>query len=176
MVWYRHRKIFLELLGIILRSMFKVIFNMILRRVVGVTRSHIRIGDTPIRSSYYVDNPNFIVVSKDSYMYKYDILDNIREGGTLLLNTNLSSDDLIRSLPNKVKYLLALKNVNVYTIDAYKVAGEMGLKNKINTSMEVCIFKIMDIYNINKVISIMKDNIKSRFSSKGKKIIDIIIK
>ena len=49
----------------------------------------------------------------------------------------------------------------------------MGLKNKINTSMEVCIFKIMDIYNINKVISIMKDNIKSRFSSKGKKIIDI---
>lgn len=139
----------------------------------GVTRSHIRIGYTPIRSSYYVDNPNFIVVSKDSYMYKYDILDNIREGGTLLLNTNLSSDDLIRSLPNKVKYLLALKNVNVYTIDAYKVAGEMGLKNKINTSMEVCIFKIMDIYNINKVISIMKDNIKSRFSSKGKKIIDI---
>lgn len=139
----------------------------------GVTRSYIRIGDTPIRSSYYVDNPNFIVVSKDSYMYKYDILDNIREGGTLLLNTNLSSDDLIRSLPNKVKYLLALKNVNVYTIDAYKVAGEMGLKNKINTSMEVCIFKIMDIYNINKVISIMKDNIKSRFSSKGKKIIDI---
>ena len=120
----------------------------------GVTRSHIRIGNTPIRSSYYVDNPNFIVVSKDSYMYKYDILDNIREGGTLLLNTNLSSDDLIRSLPNKVKYLLALKNVNVYTIDAYKVAGEMGLKNKINTSMEVCIFKIMDIYNINKVISI----------------------
>ena len=139
----------------------------------GVTRSHIRIGDTPIRSTYYVDNPNFIVVSKDSYMYKYDILDNIREGGTLLLNTNLSSDDLVRSLPNKVKYLLALKNVNVYTIDAYKVAGEMGLKNKINTSMEVCIFKIMDIYNINKVISIMKDNIKSRFSSKGKKIIDI---
>ena len=139
----------------------------------GVTRSHIRIGDTSIRSSYYVDNPNFIVVSKDSYMYKYDILDNIREGGTLLLNTNLSSDDLIRSLPNKVKYLLALKNVNVYTIDAYKVAGEMGLKNKINTSMEVCIFKIMDIYNINKVISIMKENIKSRFSSKGKKIIDI---
>ena len=139
----------------------------------GVTRSHIRIGDAPIRSTYYVDNPNFIVVSKDSYMYKYDILDNIREGGTLLLNTNLSSDDLIRSLPNKVKYLLALKNVNVYTIDAYKVAGEMGLKNKINTSMEVCIFKIMDIYNINKVISIMKENIKSRFSSKGKKIIDI---
>lgn len=139
----------------------------------GVTRSHIRIGNTPIRSTYYVDNPNFIVVSKDSYMYKYDILDNIREGGTLLLNTNLSSDDLVRSLPNKVKYLLALKNVNVYTIDAYKVAGEMGLKNKINTSMEVCIFKIMDIYNINKVISIMKENIKSRFSSKGKKIIDI---
>ena len=139
----------------------------------GVTRSHIRIDDNKIRSTYYVDNPNFIVVSKDSYMYKYDILDNIRDGGTLLLNTSLSKDDLINSLPNKVKYLLAKKNIHFYIIDAYKVAGNFGLKNKINTCMEVCIFKIMDIYNINKVISIMKENNKSRFISKGKKIIDI---
>ena len=109
-------------------------------------------------------------------MYKYDILDNIREGGTLLLNTNLSSDDLIRSLPNKVKYLLALKNVNVYTIDAYKVAGEMGLKNKINTSMEVCIFKIMDIYNINKVISIMKEILRVDLVVKVKRLLILIIK
>ena len=139
----------------------------------GVTRSHIRIGDTPIRSTYYVDNPNFIVVSKDSYMYKYDILDNIRDNGILLLNTNLGIDDLIRTLPNKVKYLIAKKNISLYIIDAYKVVGELGLKNKINTCMEICIFKIMNIYNINKVINIMKENNKIRFINKGKKIIDI---
>ena len=139
----------------------------------GVTRSHIRIGDNKIRSTYYVDNPSFIVVSKDTYMYKYDILSNIKEGGTLLLNTNLKEEDLIKSLPNKVKYLLAKNKVNLYTIDAYKVVNSYGLKNKINTCMEVCIFKIMDIYNIDKIINIMKENNKTRFISKGKKIIDI---
>lgn len=139
----------------------------------GVTRSHIRIGDNKIRSTYYVDNPSFIVVSKDTYMYKYDILNNIKEGGTLLLNTNLKEEDLTKSLPNKVKYLLAKNKVNLYTIDAYKVANSYGLKNKINTCMEVCIFKIMNIYNIDKIINIMKENNEARFISKGKKIIDI---
>ena len=139
----------------------------------GVTRSHIRIGDNKIRSTYYVDNPSFIVVSKDTYMYKYDILSNIKEGGTLLLNTNLKEEDLIKSLPNKVKYLLAKNKVNLYTIDAYKVANSYGLKNKINTCMEVCIFKIMSIYNIDKIINIMKENNRTRFISKGKKIIGI---
>ena len=139
----------------------------------GVTRSHIRIGDSKIRSTYYVDNPSFIVVSKDTYMYKYDILNNIKEGGTLLLNTNLKEEDLIKSFPNKVKYLLAKNKVNLYTIDAYKVANSYGLKNKINTCMEVCIFKIMNIYNIDKIIHIMKENNEARFISKGKKIIDI---
>lgn len=139
----------------------------------GVTRSHIRISDTKIKSTYYVDNPNFIVVSKDSYMYKYDILDNIKENGILLLNTNLKEEELIKTLPNKVKYLLAKKNITLYIIDAYKLVEEYGLKNKINTCMEVCIFKIMNIYNIDKVINIIKENNTKRFISKGKKIIEI---
>ena len=106
-------------------------------------------------------------------MYKYDILDNLKQNGVFLLNTNLNEEELIKSLPNKVKYLLATKNIKFYIIDAYKVAGSLGLKNKINTCMETAIFKIMKEYNINKVISIMKENTKARFASKGQKIIDI---
>lgn len=139
----------------------------------GVTRSHIRLSSSKIRSTYYVDDPDFIVVSKDTYMYKYDILDNLKQNGVFLLNTNLNEEELIKSLPNKVKYLLATKNIKFYIIDAYKVAGSLGLKNKINTCMETAIFKIMKEYNINKVISIMKENTKARFASKGQKIIDI---
>lgn len=139
----------------------------------GVTRSHLRISNKEIKSTYYVDNPDFIIVSKDTYMYKYDILDNLKENGILLLNTNLNEEDLIKSLPNKVKYLLALKKAKLYIIDAYKLVNELGLKNKINTCMETCIFKIMNVYDINKAISVMKDNNKTRFISKGQNIIDI---
>lgn len=139
----------------------------------GVTRSHIRISEKEIKSTYYIDNPDFIIVSKDTYMYKYDILDNLKENGILLLNTSLKEEGLIKSLPNKVKYLLSTKNIKFYTIDAYKLVGELGLKNKINTCMEICIFKIMNLYDINKVITIMKKNNKTRFISKGQNIIDI---
>ena len=139
----------------------------------GVTRSHIRISDNEIKSTYYVDSADFIVVSKDSYVYKYDILDNLKIGGTFFLNTNLDEENLIKSLPNKVKYLLASKKAKFYAIDAYKIANDLGLKNKINTCMETCIFKIMNIHDINKIIKIMKENNKLRFASKGQNIIDI---
>ncbi len=139
----------------------------------GVTRSHIRISPLKIRSTYYIDNPDFLVVSKDTYMYKYDILDNLKDKGIFFLNTNLDDEKLIKSLPNKVKHLLAVKKAKFYVIDAYNLVNSLGLKNKINTCMETCIFKIMNLYDIKKTINIMKDNNNHRFSSKGQKIIDI---
>ena len=139
----------------------------------GVTRSHIRISDKEIYSSYYVENPKLVVVSKDNYIYKYDILDNIQDGGTLLLNTNLSDEDLIKTLPNKVKYMLAKKNIKFYAIDAYGLVNNLGLKNKISTCMEVCIFNILNIINIKKVISIMKESNEKRFGKKGRNIVEI---
>ena len=139
----------------------------------GVTRSHIRISDKEIRKTYYVENPDLVVVSKDSYIYQYDILDNIKEGGMVLLNTGLSDDDLVKSLPNKVKNILAKKNVELYVIDAYKLVNELGLRNKISTCMEVCIFDLLKVLNINEVVKIMKASNEKRFSSKGKNIVDI---
>ena len=139
----------------------------------GVTRSHIRISDNEIRKTYYVENPDLVVVSKDSYMYQYDILNNIRDGGTILINTNLNDENLIKSLPNKVKYLMAKKNLNVYAIDAYNLVESLGLRNKISTCMEVCTFDLLKVLNQNEVIKIMKESNKKRFLSKGNNIVDI---
>ena len=139
----------------------------------GVTRSHIRISDKELFKPYYVENPSLVVVSKDSYMYKYDVLDNITTNGTMLLNTNLSSEDLLKSLPNKIKYLLAKKKINLYIIDAYKLVNELGLKNKISTCMEICIFNLLNIIDFNEVLDIIKKSNEKRFLKKGREIVDI---
>ena len=139
----------------------------------GVTRSHIRISSDQIRRPYYVDNPSLVVVSKEEYVYKYDILDNIKYGGTLFLNTKLDKEKLIMSLPNKVKYLLAEKNVKFYAIDAYKLVNELGLKNKISTCMEICIFDLIKIIATDKVLEIMKESNIKRFAHKGDSVIDV---
>ena len=139
----------------------------------GVTRSHMRISNNEIKCPYYVNNPSLVVVSKEEYIYKYDILDNLRNNGTLLLNTKLDKNALIKSLPNKVKYLMAKKNVSFYIIDAYKVVNELGLKNKISTCMEICIFDIIKIIDLETVKNIMKETNIKRFSHKGDNIVKI---
>ena len=139
----------------------------------GVTRSHMRIANHEINKPYYVNNPSLVVVSKEEYIYKYDVIDNLSINGTLFLNTKLDKDKLITSLPNKIKYLLAKKNINFYTIDAYKFVNELGLKNKISTCMEICIFDIIKILDTNKVIDIMKESNKKRFAHKGDSVINV---
>ena len=139
----------------------------------GVTRSHIRISNEQIKRPFYVDKPSLIVVSKEEYIYKYDILDNIKNDGILLLNTKLDKDKLVMSLPNKVKYLLANKNVNFYAIDAYKLVNELGLKNKISTCMEICIFDLIKIISTDKVLEIMKESNRKRFAHKGDSVIEV---
>ena len=139
----------------------------------GVTRSHIRISNHEIRKTYYVDSPSLVVVSKDNYMYQYDVLESISDEGILLLNTSLSTDELIRSLPNKIKKIISSKKIKFYIIDANGLVNKLGLRNKISTCMEVCIFKLLNIINMKKVNGIMKESNEKRFKSKGKNIVDI---
>ena len=139
----------------------------------GVTRSHMRIANKKIKKPYYVNNPSLVVVSKEEYIYKYDVIDNLCNNGTLFLNTKLDKDTLIKSLPNKIKYLLAKKNINFYVIDAYKLVNELGLKNKISTCMEICIFDIIKILDTNKVKKIMKESNQKRFAHKGDSVIEV---
>ena len=163
----------LKILGDNTRNYVQGYFQYDSKKSGGVTRSHIRISKEEILSSYYVDNPELVVISKDNYIYRYDVLDNIKENGIILLNTNLSEEKLIETLPNKIKKIIADKNLSLFIIDAYKIANELGLKNKISTCMEVCIFKIINILPISKVKQIMKQNNETRFKHKGKKIVDI---
>ena len=139
----------------------------------GVTRSHIRISDDKIRSTYYVENPQIVVVSKDSYIYKYNILDKIKNNGILILNTNLEEDKLIKTLPNKVKKILAMKKIKFYIMDAYGLVNKLGLKNKINTCMEVSILEVLNILSKKKINTLMKINNEQRFSKIGKNIVEI---
>ncbi len=139
----------------------------------GVTRSHIRISNKSIHSPYYVDNPSLAVVSKEEYIYKYDILDNIKDYGILFLNTKLNEDELLKTLPNKVKHLLSKKHIKLYIIDAYKLVNDLGLKNKISTCMEICIFDLIKILDINKCKQIMKETNQKRFAHKGDSVIEV---
>ena len=139
----------------------------------GVTRSHMRISNKEIKKPYYVNNPSLVVVSKEEYIYKYNVIDNLCDKGILFLNTKLDSDKLVKSLPNKIKYLLAKKKAKFYTIDAYKLVNNLGLKNKISTCMEICIFDIIKIMDIDKVRDIMKKTNIKRFSHKGEAIVDV---
>ena len=138
-----------------------------------VTRCHIRISDNPIYSTYYVENPSIIVISKDAYIYKYNIIDKIKNNGIVILNTSLTEEELSYSLPNKVKYLLAKKKIKLYITDAYSLVNKLGLKNKINTSIEVSIFELLNMLPMRKVTSIMKENNIKRFSAKGNDIVKI---
>ena len=139
----------------------------------GVTRCHIRISDNPILSTYYVENPEIIVISKDTYIYKYNIVDKLKNNGILILNTNLDEEKLKQSLPNKVKYLLAKKKIKLFITDAYHLVNKLGLENKISTCMEVSIFEVLNILSPKKVNTIMKENNTKRFSKKGDDIVKI---
>jgi len=138
----------------------------------GVTRCHLRISNYEIRAPYYVKNADIIVISKDRYIYTYDILDDVKDNSIVLLNTPLDKETLIKSLPNKVKYNLALKNIKFYIINAYSIASKHGLKNKINTCLETCIFKLLDVLSMDKVLNILRENNYKRFYQKGSDIVE----
>ncbi len=139
----------------------------------GVTRSHIRISDKEIRNPYYVDNPSLVVISKEEYIYKYDILDNIKDRSTVLLNTKMTESEIKKTLPNKVKYILAKKNLKLFIIDAYKLVNSLGLKNKISTCMEICIFDLINIIPTKEAQKIMKASNEKRFAHKGEAVVKV---
>ena len=108
----------------------------------GVTRSHLRFSPDPIRSTYLVTTADFVSCSLDTYVEKYDMLSQLKDGGTFLLNTTKPADELVEYLPNSVKALLAKKNAKFYIIDAISLARQIGLGNRTNTIMQSAFFKL----------------------------------
>ncbi len=139
----------------------------------GVTKSHLRFGHEPIRSTYYVTMADFVACHKQSYMKSFDIVSEIKEGGTFLLNTDWDMAGLEEHLPNRCKRILAQRHINFYTIDATDIAQKIGLGNRTNTVLQAAFFKLSGVLPIDEAVGYMKGAIIKTYSKKGDKIVNM---
>ena len=135
----------------------------------GVTISHLRFGKKAISSSYYVSNCNTLVITKDSYLKKYDIISSLKDEGIFILNTDRNPLDL---LTNKDKDYLYKHKIKIYVIDALKIANEVGLPGKISSIMEILIFKLCHILNYDYAYNEIKKSLEKKFKNKGNDILE----
>lgn len=137
----------------------------------GVTKSHLRFGHNPIRSAYLVTQANFVACHNASYITKYDIVSEVKPGGVFLLNCPWSTDELEAHLPASVKKYIACNAVRFYTIDATKIAAEIGLGSRTNTVLQAAFFKLSGVLPIEDAISYMKEAIRKSYGAKGEKVL-----
>ena len=135
----------------------------------GVTKCHIRLSDDIIRSTYYVTNPSLVVCTKESYITKYDMLSNIKKGGTFIYVTSLEDSKIDDIISSDIKKIIVNRKIKFYKIDAYSLARKYGLDNKISTILETCILNVMGYSNY---IDNIKDSVRKRFLKKGQDVIN----
>ena len=144
------------------------------RKAGGVTRSHLRFGHSPIRSTYYVENADFISCSLDTYVLKFDMIKNLKEGGTFLLNTDMSDEQLVKALPNRVKHQMAEKKIKFYVIDANKIAAEIGMGRHTNTILQASFFYLnQGIMPYKEANEWMKKFAKKTYAKKGEEVVQL---
>ena len=139
----------------------------------GLTVSHLRFGKTPIKSTYYISKADFVACHNPSYVDKYDIVDDLKAGGSFLLNCPWDTEELSERLPGKMKKILAERHINFYTIDGIKIGKEIGLGGRINTVLQSAFFKIADIIPADKAKELMKAAAKKSYMKKGQAIVDM---
>lgn len=139
----------------------------------GFTCSHLRFGDTPIRSTYQIKTPNFVACHVQAYLRMYDVLRGLRQNGQFLLNTIFEGEDLVNFLPNNVKKYFAEKNITVYYINATKIAQEIGLGNRTNTILQSAFFRITEVIPVELAVEQMKKAIVKSYGKKGQDVVDM---
>ncbi|MDY3000760.1 MAG: pyruvate:ferredoxin (flavodoxin) oxidoreductase [Romboutsia timonensis] len=139
----------------------------------GITMSHLRFGDSPIRSTYLIDEADYIACHNQSYVNQYDLLKGLKEGGVFVLNTIWSQEELEQHLPAKMKKFIADNNINFYTVNATKIAQEIGLGNRINMIMQSAFFKLAAIIPETEAVEYLKDSIKKAYGKKGEKVVNM---
>jgi pyruvate-ferredoxin/flavodoxin oxidoreductase len=139
----------------------------------GTTVSHLRFGPNPIRSPYLVYNADYIACHNKSFLYNYDILKGLKKKGVFVLNCPWNADELETNLPAKLKRYIAQNDISFYTIDAVKIAGDIGLGNRINMIMQTVFFKLANIIPVEDAIKYLKASIESAYGRKGRKIVDM---
>ncbi|MGI5935296.1 MAG: pyruvate:ferredoxin (flavodoxin) oxidoreductase [Oscillospiraceae bacterium] len=140
----------------------------------GITISHLRFGDSPIKSTYYVTKADFVACHNPSYLSKYKMVQDVKPGGTFLINCPYdSAEELGRYLPDDAKRYIAENNVKVYTIDAISIAREIGLGNKTNAILQSAFFKLANILPIEDAIKYMKEAIVATYGRKGESVVNM---
>ncbi|MCG8484271.1 MAG: pyruvate:ferredoxin (flavodoxin) oxidoreductase, partial [Clostridia bacterium] len=139
----------------------------------GLTQSHLRFGKEPIRSTYLVNKADYVACHNPSYLDKYDLLKDLKEGAIFLLNCRWNKEELKEHLPLEMKRYMAEHNINFYTIDAISIAKELGLGARINTILQAAFFKLIHIIPIEDAVKYMKDAIHKTYAKKGQKIVDM---
>ncbi len=144
------------------------------RKAGGVTRSHLRFGKSPIRSTYYVQNADFVSCSLDTYLFKFDMARNLKDGGTFLLNTDMSDEELEKNLPNRFKAQLAKKNARFFVIDANKICAEIGMGRHTNTTLQASFFKLNEqIMPYDEAQKWMKKFAEKSYAKKGQEVVEL---
>ncbi len=139
----------------------------------GVTVSHLRFGKKPILAPYLIDAADFVAVHNQSYVHKYDVLAGLKPGGTFLLNTGWNSEELEDNLPASMKRYLAVNKIKFYTLDAVKIAQEIGLGGRINMIMQAAFFQLAKIIPVADAVKYLKDAIEASYGLKGQKVLDM---
>ena len=141
----------------------------------GITVSHLRFGDLPIQSEYLIDSADFVQCSNPSYVTRYDMTSDIKEGGTLLINTSATTVEALNEfLPAKVKQDIAKKHINLYVIDAIKIAADLGLRGRTNTILQSAFFRVNpQIMPYDKAVEYMKYMAKKSFGRKGDAVVQM---
>jgi pyruvate-ferredoxin/flavodoxin oxidoreductase len=138
-----------------------------------ITVSHLRFGRKPIKSSYLINRANFVACSQTVFLEKYDMLNEAIEGAIFLLNTYVAPDKVWHSLPARMQKQILDKKIRLYVIDAYKVAAETGMGERVNTIMQTCFFAIAGILPRDEAIAQIKKSIKKTYGAKGDKIVEM---
>ena len=139
----------------------------------GFTCSHLRFGDTPIHSTYLVTTPNFVACHVQAYLHMYDVTRGLQKNGTFLLNTIFEGEELANFMPNKVKRYFAQNNITVYTINATKIAQEIGLGNRTNTILQSAFFRITGVIPVELAVEQMKKFIVKSYGKKGEDVVNM---
>ena len=137
----------------------------------GLTISHLRFGHTPIKSTYYISKADFVACSNPAYLETYDMVQDLKKGGSFLLNCSWDAQELDERLPGKVKKFIADNDINFYTIDAFKIGKELGLGTRTNTVLQSAFFSIAKIIPEEDAIKYMKDAATKSYSRKGDAIV-----
>lgn len=139
----------------------------------GITVSHLRFGKNPIRSTYLIDEADYVACHNQSYVYQYELLKGLKEGGTFVLNCKWGQEEINALLPASLKRYIAKHHIKFYTIDATSIAEEIGLGSRINMIMQAAFFKLAEVIPLADAVKYLKEAIEKSYGSKGAKIVDM---